>query len=572
MEGLKVNLLLPPDQSCHKHEQKRNEDEPLIEKQICAVNDMNEGEMREFEVENHKMLVIKSNGEFSAIGHLCAHLGAPLVKGVLSNGKVRCPRHGACFNIKTGDIEEYPTLDGVQSYQVKIQDNNVIISACAEALETNRRTQLMLAPVSLSKRIILIIGGGPAALVCAETLRQQFFKGRIIMAIKEIHLPYDRSKLSKSPNLGIKSLLLRQPEFFSTYGIEMMTNMEVVSVNPSKKRVGFIDGTSQQYNDLLLAPGCVVFKYRPRKLYCPGADLKNIFSLSTPEEARKIDRFSKGKAIVIVGASFIGMEVAWYLMHKAKSVTVIGKRKVPFQDVLGIDIGTAIMKLKSLVSNLKSLTLQSLEAENVKFYMENTVIEFRGQNRLLGAVVLEDGVILAAQVCVVGIGVKPATTFLQNSGIRTDVMGQVIVNKSMETNVTKVFAAGDVTTFPLPLRNDEAVSIRHWQIAHSHGHVAALNMLKKKASFHSVPYFWSTMSKNSLRYAGYGAGSEEVIIHGNLDELTFVAFYIKGNNVIAACSMNSDPVVSQVAEVLSLGKTISKEEASRADMPWTKKI
>ncbi|XP_055513400.1 apoptosis-inducing factor 3-like, partial [Leucoraja erinacea] len=477
----------------------------------------------------------------------------PFSPGVLSNGRVRCPRHGACFNIKTGDIEEYPTLDGVQSYQVKIQDNKVIISACAETLETSRRTHLMLAPVSLSKRIVLIIGGGPAALVCAETLRQEFFKGRIIMAIKEIHLPYDRTKLSKSPNLGIKNLLLRQPEFFATYGIEMMTNMEVVSVNPNKKRVGFLDGTSQQYNDLLLAPGCV-----PRKLHCPGADLKNIFSLNTPEEARKIDRLSKGKAIVIVGASFVGMEVAWYLISKAKSVTVIGRRKVPFQEVLGVDIGTAIMK--------------SLEAENVKFYMENTVIEFRGQNRLLGAVVLEDGVILAAQVCVVGIGVKPATTFLQNSGIRMDGNGRVIVNKSMETNIAKVFAAGDVTTFPLPLRNDEVVSIRHWQIAHSHGHVAALTMLKKKASFHSVPYFWSTMSKNSLRYAGYGAGSEEVIIHGNLDELTFVAFYIKDNNVIAACSLNSDPVVSQVAEVLSLGKTISKEEASQADMPWTKKI
>ncbi|XP_078278312.1 apoptosis-inducing factor 3-like [Rhinoraja longicauda] len=509
--------------------------------------------MREFEVENHKVLVIKSNGEFSAIGHLCAHNGAQLVKGVLSNGRVRCPRHGACFNIKTGDIEEYPTLDGVQFYQVKVENDKVIISATAEALETNKRTQLMISPSPSSKRIILIIGGGPAALVCAETLRQEFYKGRIIIATKEIYLPYDRTKLSKNLNLHIKNILLRPPEFYITYGIEVRTNMEVVSVNTGKKRVGFFDGTTQQYNDLLLAPGCT-----PRKINCPGTDLKNIFSLNSPEEARKIDRSSKGKTIVIVGSSFLGMEIAWYLMYKAKSVTVVGMTKVPLQEELGMDVGRAIMK--------------KFEDENVKFFMESSVMEFTGQNRLLGAVVLEDGRVIPAEICVVGIGVIPATSFLLNSGVKMDANRQVIVNKNMETNISRVFAAGDAVTFPLPLRDNKYVTIHHWQVAHSHGHVAALNMLKKKATYHSVPYFWTTMSKNSIRYAGYGVGFEEVIIHGDLDELTFVAFYIKGNNVIGVCSLNYDPAVSQVAEVLSLGKTISKEEASSKDKPWIKKL
>ncbi|XP_051891917.1 apoptosis-inducing factor 3-like [Pristis pectinata] len=296
--------------------------------------------MREFEVENQKLLLIKSNGEFSAIGHLCTHYGAPLVKGVLSNGKVRCARHGACFNIKTGDIEEYPTLDGVQCYPVKVQNGKVIISASAKALEANRRIKTMVTPSPSIKTVILLIGGGPASLICAETLRQEFYAGRIIIATKEQHLPYDRTKLSKNLDISIESILLRKSEFYSTYGIEVLTNKEAISVNTGKRRVGFKDGTSQQYDYLLIATGCI-----PRKLSCPGADLENVFSLYAPEDANKIHELSNEKDVVIVGSSFIGMEITWYLINKAKSVSVIGTSKVPFQDVLGKDVGTAIMKL-----------------------------------------------------------------------------------------------------------------------------------------------------------------------------------------------------------------------------------
>ncbi|XP_069766842.1 apoptosis inducing factor mitochondria associated 4 [Narcine bancroftii] len=536
----------------HKRKEK-DQEENVIVKEICSVDEMNDGEMREFEVENNKLLVIKSNGEFSAIGHLCAHCGVPLVKGVLSNGKVRCARHGACFNIKTGDIEEYPSLDGLQCYQVKVQNGKVIVSASAKTLEANRRTKTMATSSSSNKTVILLIGGGPAALICAETLRQEFYRGRIIMATKEEHLPYDRTKLSKDLNCNIENILLRKSEFYNTYGIEVLKKKEAISVTAGKRRIGFKDGTSQRYDYLLLATGCI-----PRKLSCPGADLENVFSLYTPEDAKKIHELSHEKDVVVVGSSFIGMEVTWYLIKIVKSLTVIGTSKVPFEKVLGIDVGTAIMK--------------RLEAENVKFYMDSKVIELRGQNGSLEQIVLESGMVLSADICVVGIGVVPATGFLNTSGIKTDENGAVIVNENMQTSNPRVFAAGDITSFPLPMKNNENVTIRHWQVAHSQGHVAAMNILKKKTSFNSVPYFWTTFSTNSLRYAGYGVGYEEVIIQGNLDEIMFVAFYIKAGQVIAVCSLNYDPVVSQAAEVLASGKTISKEEARSEDMPWVKKI
>ncbi|XP_062887308.1 apoptosis inducing factor mitochondria associated 4 isoform X1 [Mobula hypostoma] len=536
----------------HTHGTKEKE-EAIIVKEICSVDEMNEGEMREFEVENHKLLLIKSSGEFSAIGHLCTHSGAPLVKGVLSNGRVRCSRHGACFNIKTGDIEEYPCLDALQCFPVEVQNGKVIISASVEALEENRRIKTMVTPSPTNKTVILLIGGGPASLVCAETLRQEFYTGRIIIATKEQHLPYDRTKLSKKLEIDIERILLRKSEFYSTHGIEVLTNKEAISVNAGKRRVAFKDGTTQQYDYLLIATGCI-----PRKLSCPGADLENVFCLYTPEDAHKIHELSNEKDVVIVGSSFIGMEITWYLINKPKSVSVVGTSKVPFQDLLGRDVGTAIMK--------------KFEAENVKFYMESKVTELRGQNGSLEEVVLENGMVLPADTCVVGIGVVPATDFLNKSGIKTDSNGAVIVNKNMQTSNPRVFAAGDITSFPLPLKNNENVTVRHWQVAHSQGHVAALNMLKKKAAFNSVPYFWSIISENSIRYAGHGVGYEEVIIHGNMDEMRFVAFYIKEDTVIAVCSLNYDPVVSQVAEVLASGKTISKEEASSEDMPWIKKI
>ncbi|XP_067864314.1 apoptosis inducing factor mitochondria associated 4 [Heptranchias perlo] len=527
--------------------------ENMLVKEVCLATDMQDGEMREVEIENHKVLLIKSNGEFSALGHLCTHYGAPLVKGVLSHGRVRCYRHGACFNIKTGDIEDFPCLDSVQCFKVKVQDNKVIVHASEKALKSSKITKAMVSQSPVNKNIILLIGGGPAALVCAETLRQERYRGRIIMATKEKHLPYDRPKLSKSLDSNIENILLRKPEFYSTYGIEVLTDKEAISVTRAKRRVGFKDGTTQQYDYLLIATGSI-----PGVLNCPGADLENVCLLRTPEDANKIHELSINKEVVIVGSSFIGMEVAAYLADKAKSVSVIGISEAPYQAVLGKEIGMAVMKL--------------FEEDNVKFYMQDGVTELRGQNGLLQEVVLTSGKVLPADVCVVGIGATPATSFLNGSGINTESNGTVIVDKFMQTSVGRVFAAGDITSFPLSMNNNQSVNIAHWQLAHMQGRIAALNILKRKTPINSTPFFWTFFFGNSLRYAGHGAGYEEVIIQGNTGELKFVAFYIKEDKVIAVASVNNDPVVAQVAEVMASGKTISKKEAEAEDMPWLKKI
>ncbi|TMS04043.1 Apoptosis-inducing factor 3 [Larimichthys crocea] len=277
-----------------------------------------------------------------------------------------------------------------------------------------------------------------------------------------------------------------------------------------------------------------------------GKDVRNVFHLRTPEDANSIARLANNKNAVIVGTSFVGMEVAAALTDKAHSVSVIGVESVPFKTALGEKVGKAIMKL--------------FEVNRVKFYMLNEVSEMIGHHGQLKEVVLKSGKVLRADVCVIGAGSIPATGFLKQSGIHMDSKGFITVNKMMQTNADGVFAGGDVVIFPFPPRNNKKVNIPHWQMAHVHGRVAALSMMGRATEIKTVPYFWSAMFGKTIRYAGYGDGFDDVIIQGDLDELRFVAFYTRSEEVVAVASMNYDPIVSRVAEVLGSGKTIKKRD------------
>ncbi|XP_076845972.1 apoptosis-inducing factor 3 isoform X1 [Brachyhypopomus gauderio] len=517
-----------------------------IEAAVCHVKDLENDQMREVDMGIGRALLIKEHGEFWAMGHKCPHYGAPLVKGVLSKGHVRCPWHGACFNIATGDIEDFPGLDSLPTFQVRVEKDKVIIRANKQALQTQRRSKATVkcsAVINSSSSFshVLIIGSGPAALVCAETLRQEGFTDRIVMFTVDKHPPYDRPKLSKSLESTAEQLQLRSMEFFQTHDIELFLEKEAVSLDIKTKTVTFQDGYKMEYRKLFIATGS-----RPRTINYKGKDIGNVFHLRTPEDANSIARLASSRNAVIVGTSFIGMEVAAALTDKAHSVSVIGVDAVPFRKALGEKVGKSVMKL--------------FEGNRVKFYMLNEVSEMRGHHGQLKEVVLKSGKVLRADVCVIGTGSSPATAFLKQSGVHMDSKGFITVNKMMQTSVDGVFAGGDVVTFPLALRGNKKVNIPHWQMAHVHGRVAALGMMGKDSEIRTVPYFWSAMFGKSIRYAGYGEGFDDVIIQGDLDELKFVAFYTKSEEVIAVASMNYDPIVSRVAEVFGSGKTIKKRD------------
>uniref|UniRef100_A0A9J8D3X3 Apoptosis inducing factor mitochondria associated 4 n=2 Tax=Cyprinus carpio TaxID=7962 RepID=A0A9J8D3X3_CYPCA len=454
-----------------------------ITEMVCLESDLQDGQMKEVEVDQNKILLVRNNGEFTAVGGLCTHYGAPLIKGALVGDRVRCPFHGACFNTKTGDIEEFPGLDCLPKYKVKVEGGKVYVT-------TDKKVSLMplvchCRQCNICECLCFI---GPASLQCAETLRQNGYEGRIIMVTKDEQLPLDKTKLSK------------------TFYLDAESNGELCT-----------------------------FVFRARPLQCPGAELKNVKLLESYKDATEIHQMSAGNKAIIVGTSFIGMEVAAYLSDKADSVTVIGSSKFPFQSSLGPDIG--------------KMTMQMLEEKNVKFYTSNGVAEIRGENGKVKEVVLKNGEVLPADIVIVGIGVIPNSNFLKETSVEIDSRNAVVVDKFMKTNIPDIFAAGDVVSFPLPLVGHKRVNIGHWQLAQAHGRIAGLSMLNQQVVINTVPYFWTMLLGKSIRYTGYGEGYTDIVFKGSTEERKFLAFYIKDEEVVAAASLNFDPAVARLAEI-----------------------
>ncbi|XP_065550746.1 apoptosis-inducing factor 3-like isoform X2 [Lathamus discolor] len=383
--------------------------------EVCKEADVGDGELWEVMVAGYPVLLVRNKKEFSALSSKCPHSGAPLSKGVFRGERLRCPWHGACFNIRTGDIEEYPSLDCLHCFKVTVEDGKVFVTAkkkvralpsvtkhrqhlgvgviaafpvCSQDLESSLRVKDTSKRCPLSRATVLLLGGGVAALVCAETLRQEGFTGRIVLATKEKHVPYDKSKLTKEMNLKAEDIYMRTPEFLHVHGIELWTEKEAVSVDFQRQKVHFMDGSSQQYNQLLIATGC-----HSRLLNVPGADLQNVCVLQTPEDSSKILELATGKNLVIIGASFIGMEAAAFLSDKAAAIAVVEKQEFPFQRVLGPQVGGVTMKM--------------LQNKGVKFYMKAELRELQGKDGKVAEAVLASGEKLPADVVVVGIGKRP---------------------------------------------------------------------------------------------------------------------------------------------------------------------
>uniref|UniRef100_T1J5D3 Rieske domain-containing protein n=1 Tax=Strigamia maritima TaxID=126957 RepID=T1J5D3_STRMM len=508
-----------------------NMSEELIKEHVlCDENELENNEMKEFAVEDGRVLLVKEDGVFSALGAKCCHYGAPLSKGVLSNGVVRCPWHGACFNSKTGDIEDFPGMDSLAKYNVTVANGKVKLQVTKGELQNGVRQKPMCKRDLNNNSHYVIIGAGASAASCAETLRQEGFSGKIIMVTKEMHLPYDRVKLSKTLDLSVDKISLRNTDFYTKYGIELMHNKEVVGVSTKAKILTFKDNLTMRYDKLMIATGGI-----PRRLELPGSHLDNVVVLRSVNDANYISKHSADKNIVILGLSFIGMETAASLVSKAASVTVVGSPSLPFVSVLGEKIAIRLRKF--------------FEDKGVKFSDALTIKEFIGDRGRVKEVLLGDDTKIPADLCLLGIGVNPATGFCQSTNIEMSPEGYIIVNKCMKSNVNDVYAAGDITKFPLFINGNQPSNVQHWQMALSQG----------KVNFF-VPFFWTMFFGVGLRYCGYGVGFDGVVIDGNVDAMEFVAFYIKGDTVVAIATMKRDPVAAKFAEILRSGKTLTRDD------------
>ncbi len=511
-----------------------------IEAIVAQINDLQSGDKRQVVVGETEVLLLRVNDNFYALGAFCTHNQAPLVQGVINGDHIVCPWHNASFNLTTGDQQEPPGLDSLPRYPLRIEGENIIVSVPEN--DSGKRTPEMVsyAP-AVDGRTFVILGAGAAGTHAAETLRVAGYQGRIVMITRDDKLPYDRTTLSKNYFTGkLKSeqILLRSPEFYQQHGIEVQLNQSVKSVDVKAKTITFANAETLKYDSLLLATGG-----QPRQLDVPGAELENIFTLrSFADSDRILAAVKKDAAAVVIGSSFIGMELASGLTQKGMKVTVVSSDSLPFGKILGKELG--------------QLFHQVHEENGVKFHMGRKVEKIEGDGAVK-TVVLDNGDRLAADMVIVGIGVQPVTNYLEGIGLHPK--DQSVPVDEYLCAADGVYAAGDIARYP-DWRNDGSIRIEHWRIAAQHGRIAAYNMAGKPTKFRGVPVFWSMQYQFPLRYVGHATEWDEVIVDGKLEERKFIAFYVKDNQVLAAASSKRDTETAAIEELMRLQKMPTADE------------
>ena len=522
---------------------------------IAKINDLQNGEMQQIAVGDSQILLSKINDKYYATGAFCSHYGAPLKKGILCGERIVCPWHNACFNAISGHQEEPPGLDSLATFDIKIEGENVLVQIPEEIFQ--QRTPVMSRYIqNADERTFVVLGAGIAGINAVEALRREGFQGKIVLVSSEQKLPYDRTSLSKSYLQGGKeedSLALRSCEFYDSHDVELRFSNAVTKVDVSGKTLTFADGSSLEYDSLLLATGG-----KPRKLDVPGSDLDNIFTLRQPEDANKIlNAVKDAKEAVVVGSSFIGMEVAASLTQQEVKVTVVSPDDVPFKKVLGDKLGKMFQKLH--------------EKQGVTFKFGTKATKFKGKDKV-ETVILENGDTISADLVVIGIGVEPNTSYLE--GIKLNEKdNSVPVDRHLQTENENVYAAGDIAYFPYAPMN-ESTRIEHWRLAAQQGRIAAANMLggeKLQSVSNIVPFFWSGQYDIKLRYVGHSESWDEIYIDGNLDEPEFLAFYLKANKVMAVAGVNRDKEIAAISELMRLQKMPDATAVKDTSINWIHK-
>ncbi|WGV24121.1 FAD-dependent oxidoreductase [Halotia branconii] len=511
-----------------------------IEAIAANVNDLKDGDMRQVRVGEKEVLLNKLDGKFYAIGAHCSHYGAPLAKGVLSGHHVVCPWHNACFDVTNGDQNQPPGLDALACYEVRVEGENVIVSVPENTTGLRSPDMAQFDP-NIDGRTFVILGAGTAGTHAAETLRTAGYQGRIVMITKEDKLPYDRTKLSKAYLAGKASpeeMPLRSPEFYDEHHIEVLLNQQVKQVDTTAKKLTFSNGDSLSYDALLVATGG-----KPRQLDVPGADLRNIFTLRSFEDANHIltAAESKGRAVVI-GSSFIGMETAAALTQQGFDVTIVSPDDVPLKKIFGEQIGKRFQQVH--------------EENGVNFKFNSKAVKFEG-NGQVETVILDNGDRLAANIVIIGIGVQPATDFLQDVNLHPKDHS-VVVDEYLRA-ADGLYIAGDIARY-LDWRTGESIRVEHWRVAAQQGRIAAHNMAGKSVKFRGLPFFWTMQFKFPLRYVGHAESWDEIIIDGDLQKQEFIAFYVAKNQVLAVATSHRDQETAAISELMRLNQMPSIDE------------
>lgn len=463
------------------------------------------------------VVLVRAGGELFAVGARCTHYGGPLAEGLLVGETIRCPWHHAAFDLRSGAPVRPPALANLPCWEV--EERGGMIYAAARRPDAAR-----LAPAARATRShppsVVIVGGGAAGAVAAETLRREGYEGPVTIFDAGSSPPCDRPNLSKDYLAGTAPeewIPLRPEGFYAENGIDLVLGRRVTAIDPRARTVRFDDGSSRTYGALLLATGAT-----PVQLDMPDSG-QPVHYLRTLADSRAIiAAASKARRAVVIGASFIGLEVAASLRNRGLEVTVVGPEARPLERVLGAELGNFVRSIH--------------EEHGVAFRLGQTAAAIGPTG-----VTLTGGERLKADLVIAGIGVRPDLALAESAGIATD--RGILVDAYLATNAPGIYAAGDVARFP-DRDTGEPIRVEHWVVAERQGRTAAWNMLAgatgERVRFDAVPFFWSQHYDVAISYVGHALKWDAIEIDGDVTGRDCAVTYRANGRTLAVATIFRD--------------------------------
>ncbi|MGY8665195.1 FAD-dependent oxidoreductase [Bradyrhizobium sp. UFLA05-109] len=463
-------------------------------------------------VGDEDVLLVQFGAEVVAIEPACTHYHGPLAEGLVVDDTIRCPWHHACFSLRTGEAVAAPALNALAVWEVEREKDKIVVRRKREASPLAAPHRSAPTPDRF-----VIVGGGAAGFAAAEMLRREGFAGSITMLSNDGALPVDRPNLSKdylAGNAPEDWLPLRPEDYYADAGINLRLDTSVAELDPKQRHVTLGNGDKVPFDRLLLATGA-----EPVKLRIPGSDQPHVHTLRSVADSRAIiTAAGSAKRALVIGASFIGLEVAASLRARKLEVHVVAPEERPMERILGREMGDFVRALH--------------EENGVHFHLKDTVDKLDGRRAHL-----KSGDVIEADLVVVGIGVKPRLELAERAGLAID--RGVTVDAYLETSAPGIFAAGDIARWP-DQHSQASIRVEHWVVAERQGQTAARNMLGGRERYDAVPFFWSQHYDVPINYVGHAESWDDIEIDGSIAGKDCLLRYRKGGRVLAAASIYRD--------------------------------